>query len=62
MATVAQVLNSKPEQTVYTIAATASVYDAIKLMAEKHIGALLVLESERVAGTERLGKYEHLLA
>ena len=55
MATVAQVLNSKPEQTVYTIAATASVFDAIKLMAEKHIGAVVVTEGDEIVGimTER---------
>ena len=50
-----ELLKSKPHQTVYTIAPTAPVLEAIKLMAEKHIGALLVLEGERVAGivTER---------
>ena len=55
MATVAQVLNSKPEQTVYTIAQTASVYDTIKLMADKHIGAVIVTDGETIAGivTER---------
>jgi len=55
MATVAQVLNSKPDQTVYTIAETASVYDAIKLMAEKHIGAVVVTEGDEIVGimTER---------
>jgi len=44
MTSVAQVLKSKPEQVVYTIAASDSVYDAIRLMAEKGIGALLVTE------------------
>ncbi|CCD40224.1 FOG: CBS domain [Candidatus Paraburkholderia kirkii UZHbot1] len=55
MATVAQVLNSKPDQTVYTIAATASVFDAIKLMADKHIGAVIVTEGDEIVGimTER---------
>ena len=55
MATVAQVLNSKPDQTVYTIAATASVFDAIKMMADKHIGAVIVTEGDEIVGimTER---------
>jgi CBS domain-containing protein len=55
MATVAQILKSKPQQTVHTIAATASVFDAIRLMAEKNIGALVVMDGERIAGllTER---------
>ncbi|GAB5094666.1 CBS domain-containing protein [Caballeronia sp. LP006] len=55
MATVAQVLSSKPDQTVITIAATASVYDAIRLMADRHIGAVIVTENEEIVGivTER---------
>jgi len=50
-----ELLKSKPHQAVYTIAPDAPVLEAIKLMAEKHIGALLVLEGDRVAGivTER---------
>jgi CBS domain-containing protein len=55
MTTVAQILKSKPDQTVYTITPAASVFDAVKLMAEKNIGALLVIEGEKIAGliTER---------
>ena len=55
MKSVAQILASKREQAVQTIAPSASVYDAVKLMAEKRIGALLVMEGEKVAGiiTER---------
>ena len=44
MTSVAQVLKSKPEQVVFTIAASDSVYNAIRLMAEKQIGALVVTE------------------
>jgi len=53
--TAANILKSKPDQTVHTITPTASVFDAVKLMAEKNIGALLVLEGENVVGiiTER---------
>ena len=55
MKIVAHILKSKPEQTVYTIPPAASVFDALKLMAEKSIGALVVIEGEKVVGiiTER---------
>jgi CBS domain-containing protein len=55
MTSVAQILKSKPNEGVYTVAASDSVYDAIKLMAEKHIGALVVTDGENIAGiiTER---------
>ncbi len=35
---------------VYSTTPDATVYDALKLMAEKNIGALLVLEGEKIAG------------
>ena len=55
MKSVAHILKSKPDPTVYTIAPTASVFDALKRMAEKSIGALVVTEGEQVVGiiTER---------
>ncbi|CAM2143412.1 CBS domain-containing protein [Pararobbsia alpina] len=55
MTQVAQVLQSKPNQQLFTIDAQDSVYDAIKLMAEKGIGALIVMGGEDIAGivTER---------
>ncbi|WP_153102041.1 CBS domain-containing protein [Paraburkholderia hayleyella] len=56
MTSVAQVLKSKSDATtVYTIAASDSVFDAVKLMAEKQIGALVVTEGEAIVGivTER---------
>jgi CBS domain-containing protein len=55
MSKVAEILRSKPHRAVYTIAPSSSVYDAVKLMAEKNIGALLVSEGDKVAGivTER---------
>jgi len=55
MKSVANILKSKPDPTVYTIAPTASVFDALTLMAEKSIGALVVTEGEQVVGiiTER---------
>jgi CBS domain-containing protein len=55
MKSVAEVLKSKPEQAVYSIAPSASVFDAVRLMADKGIGALLVMEGASILGmiTER---------
>jgi CBS domain-containing protein len=55
MTSVAKILQSKPDAIVHTIAPTALVFDALKLMADKGIGALLVTEGEAIAGifTER---------
>ena len=55
MKTTAEILRSKATQTVYTIAPTASVFEAVTLMAQKGIGALLVMEGEKIVGivTER---------
>jgi CBS domain-containing protein len=55
MQTVAQILQNKQDRTVYTITPAAMVLDAIKLMAAKRIGALLVMENRQIAGivTER---------
>ncbi|WP_144137460.1 CBS domain-containing protein [Paraburkholderia sp. BCC1884] len=56
MTSVAQLLKTKPNNTtVFTVGADDSVYDAIKLMAEKGIGALVVTDGDSIAGiiTER---------
>ena len=55
MATVSQILKSKPDQTVHTVAPTATVYDALKLMADKNIGAVVVADGGKIVGllTER---------
>lgn len=55
MKTTAQLLQSKPDRSVHTIAPTASVFDAVKLMADKNVGALLVMDGAKVVGiiTER---------
>lgn len=54
MKTVAEILNAK-RQDLYTISPDAKVYDAIALMSEKSIGALPVVENEKIVGmlTER---------
>ena len=55
MKTAADLLKAKPHQSVHAITPGASVFDAVKLMSESNIGALLVMEGEEVAGivTER---------
>ena len=49
MITVKQILDEKGHQA-WTIGPEAKVFDALKLMAEKGIGALVVVEGGRVAG------------
>ena len=55
MTSVAQFLRSKVSQTVWTTDASASVYDAIAIMAYRKVGALIVAHQGRLAGivTER---------
>ncbi|NVJ12500.1 CBS domain-containing protein, partial [Myxococcus sp. AM001] len=51
MKTVAEILRAKPQAAVYSVTPSTSVLDAIKLMAEKGIGALVVLDDKgRLAG------------
>ena len=50
MKTASDLLKSKPDQTVFTIAPTSSVFEAVQLMADKNIGALLVTEDMHVVG------------
>ena len=55
MTPVADILKSKADPAVHTIGPEASVFDAVKLMAQKNIGALLIVEHDQVIGmlTER---------
>jgi CBS domain-containing protein len=51
MRTVAEILRNKPQAAVYSVTPSTSVLDAVKLMAEKGIGALVVLDEKgRLAG------------
>ncbi len=50
MKTARQVLESKPSQAIYSVPPTATVYAALQLMAEKGIGALLVIEHGAIQG------------
>jgi CBS domain-containing protein len=49
MKTLKQLLEAKGRE-VYSIAPDARVFDALKLMADRSIGALIVLEGARIAG------------
>ena len=55
MTTVTALLHDKSGQTVRTLPPDASVLEAIRLMAEHHIGSVLVTEAGRLVGivTER---------
>jgi CBS domain-containing protein len=48
--TIGLVLKSKDEGKVLTIAPEQTVYEALELMAEHNVGALLVLANDRVVG------------
>lgn len=50
MTTVAQVLKDKTYQEIYTISPDATVLEAISLMAQKGIGALVVTNDDGVVG------------
>jgi len=50
MKSVAQILKSKEEQIVATVSPASSVREAAALMAEYGIGALLVVDGERIVG------------
>ena len=50
MKTASDLLKSKPDQTVFTIAPTSSVFEAVQAMTDKNIGALVVAEDTQVVG------------
>jgi CBS domain-containing protein len=50
MITVKQLLKSKGSSEVWSVAPDASVYDALKLMGEKNVGALPVVEGGKLVG------------
>lgn len=47
--TIETILGSKSRQ-IWSVSPDATVYDAIALMAEKNVGALLVMENEKLVG------------
>lgn len=49
MLTIRQVLKSK-DNTIWSIGSKATIYEALNVMAEKDIGALLVIDDEKLVG------------
>ena len=62
MTTVADILKAKGTQAVHGIEPTATVFDAVKLMAQKDIGAVLVMEKGRIVGIFSERDYARKLA
>lgn len=50
MKNVRDILRSKPNNQIFSVQSTTKVLDAIKLMAEKSVGALLVVDNEQIVG------------
>ena len=50
MKTVAEILRAKPHAAIYSVSPDTTVLDAVKLLAEKGIGALVVLDKGRLVG------------
>ncbi len=55
MATVRNILKGKGDSTIYSVDCSDTVYQALKVMAEQQIGAVLITEGDHYAGifTER---------
>jgi CBS domain-containing protein len=49
MATVRHILQTKGKE-IFSVMPETSVYDALRVMAEKNVGALLVMSGEKLAG------------
>jgi CBS domain-containing protein len=50
VSTVSWILQRKPSQSVWSVTPETSIANAVKLLAEKNIGALLVIEEQQVVG------------
>lgn len=50
MLKVSQILSNKPQNAVYAVSPTQMVIEALELMAARNIGAVMVLEGERLVG------------
>ena len=62
MTTVADILKAKGSQAVHGIEPTATVFDAVQLMAQKDIGAVLVMDKGRIVGIFSERDYARKLA
>lgn len=50
MRPISNILKSKPSPSVHSVAPDTTVFVALNLMAEKNVGALLVMDGETIAG------------
>ena len=50
MKLISELLKQRPQATLYAVAPDASVFEAIKLLAEKGVGAVMVMEGEQICG------------
>ncbi|GAB5500158.1 MAG: CBS domain-containing protein [Pseudohongiellaceae bacterium] len=50
MHTVQQILSHKTVQEIWSIAPDATVFEAIQMMADRQVGALLVMEADKLRG------------
>lgn len=50
MTSVAEILKAKPVRAVRTVSADAPAFEAVRLMAEANVGALVVLDGQQVVG------------
>jgi CBS domain-containing protein len=50
MLTVQQLLDAKPASTIWSVAPQQMVIDAIQIMADQNIGAVVVMEGEKLVG------------
>jgi IMP dehydrogenase len=48
--TVAQILSAKPNKGIFSIAPDASVFDAVRQMEQRNVGALVVTDGDTVVG------------
>ena len=62
MKTVAELLRNKPHAAVYSVGPDDSVFDAVALLAEKRVGALVVLSGGHLAGIVSERDYVRQLA
>ena len=59
MSTVAQILLSKPSHAIHAVSPSTTVREAIEKMASARIGALLIVEGERILGIFTERDYAH---
>ena len=58
MTTVAEIIKSKSDGKVHSVKPTDTVLSALKLMADMHIGALLVMEGDKIAAIDIVQQQE----